>query len=95
VNDHTHVVLSNDPPTASFGMPRCRGCRWWEPGGRRENARLGCCVLTQTGAGSVENPRPDSKALAVIGGGNDHLWPYLRTSPDFGCVQFEPKGEGE
>lgn len=71
-------------------MPQCRDCKWWEAH-RPEVAALGCCVLTQTGAGSSENPRQDSKALAVVGGDLDHLWPYLRTAPDFGCVQFEAK----
>lgn len=74
-------------------MPRCRDCRWWEVAGHREIQTQGCCVLTQTGAGAHENPRPDSKALAVIGGDDqDGYWPYLRTAPDFGCVQFEAKG---
>lgn len=72
-------------------MPRCRDCHWWEVSGRREIQTLGCCVLTQAGAGAAENPRPDSKALAVVGGGLDHLWPYLRTAPDFGCVQFRER----
>lgn len=72
-------------------MGNCRDCKWWETAGRRELQRQGCCVLTQTGQGAWENPRTDSKALAVIGGGNDHLWPYLRTTPDFGCVQFEAR----
>lgn len=75
-------------------MPRCRDCRWWEVSGRREIQPLGCCVLTQTGAGAYENPRANSSlALAVIGRDESAYWPYLRTSPDFGCVQWQAKSE--
>lgn len=91
MNEHAHVVLSSDPPEASFGMPHCRDCRWWEeavflPETLDGRIARGECARARA-RGSVE---PNALAFAY----ESNFWSAdLVTAADFGCVQFQPKDD--
>lgn len=71
----------------------CRDCKWWaRPLSTFEDAyREGRCLLAATNWSYEKQPHPESMAKAV----GEYGYPgLLRTPPDFGCVQFQEKGEG-
>lgn len=88
MNEHTHVVLSKNPPEASFGMPHCRDCRFWD----REHAWLaegsahGRCARGD----GVDGQPSDASSLAFADDRASHQ-AIMLTAPTFGCVQFQPK----
>lgn len=75
-------------------MGLCKDCRWWDADGphipqlEQEDKTRGVCEL----AGSTGSTPEHSHSLAVAID-QDTWGAALRTSPDFGCVQFE-KREG-
>jgi hypothetical protein len=77
----TNVVIEVGPrlfaPDDS-ARPRCETCRWWEYRG----AEAGFCLATRT------EHKPDTRAVNA-----EDLPRALVTYADFGCVQWEGKGE--
>lgn len=67
---------------------RCRTCKWWDvEGGDRRKAEWGDCKLTVS-----DNGRPvhETKAYAADA---ESYYAELVTHRDFGCTQWEARGE--
>ena len=72
----------------------CRDCKWWNQGDRYnwEPTDWGICLLTYRpyeGDGNDWQEHPESLARGDCG--DSVVEAYLRTAPDFGCVQWERK----
>ena len=71
--------VSERPPLADLiPRPRCETCRWWEPTLPGSNPTSGLCG---------HSIRPEGARLRAAGGRG------VLTVKDFGCVQWEGKGE--
>ena len=69
---------------------RCATCRWWrhDPGtvflAGDSRARTGECAL----ADSEHYGDPEHAQRLAVAQGDDAEWCWLKTAPDFGCVQW-------
>lgn len=70
----------------------CRRCRWWEPHGEYEGfCRLSGCYVPSL----IEFMKVKPRDGGLSDPGRANLWAkhdQVRTSPDFGCNQWEAKG---
>lgn len=62
----------------------CKTCKWW----RWYKGDWGDCVKTETQG--MRGHESESKAFAIDGEG---YYAVLETHKDFGCVQWEARGE--
>ena len=74
---------------------RCRSCRFWtphrssyDPTETVPQEKYGACELTLSHDGQAT--QPESLAYAAD---RESYQAILQTSPDFGCVQGQPKAE--
>ena len=65
---------------------RCWTCKWWDCRGLR-SAQWGDCKLSESDAG---RPVRETKAYAADA---ESYYAVLVTHREFGCTQWEPKGE--
>lgn len=71
---------------------RCGSCRHWAYDARY--GTFGACLLTQVLQGTISAPESLARADVNLGMTSTEYTDvnrWLSTSPDFGCVQHEPK----
>lgn len=74
---------------AYMEVPRCDRCRWWRADGiGPNNVRIGDCMLTTL----TKRNRVHEQAKILITATQTGEG-VCATDADFGCVQFEDKGE--
>lgn len=71
-------------------MSRCKTCKHWEDPDANwiKVMGFGRCVRAE-----AYNGLPDDKATLAFAEDVEQHRAYLRTSPDFGCLMYEPKPE--
>lgn len=71
-------------------MNRCKDCKYWGPWGHwPEPAKTQECAKV---GNDILMPNPDSYFEILASADDDsNLQATLRTGPEFGCIQFEPK----
>lgn len=71
---------------------RCKTCKWWYR--LLDSESTGTCELAGWVSGYPDGHKdhPESKAWAA-GESYEEIEAWLVTAPDFGCVQWEAKGD--
>jgi hypothetical protein len=69
--------------------PRCETCRWWRPMDEEVHGR---CERVPS-LSFWDDPSGTGRDLESAYLSRDLDSPWLRTKPDFGCVQHHPKAD--
>ncbi len=86
LSDGRSRIKGQEPPEQ-----RCWTCRWWEQEEGKYPRSYGTCGAT-VDADTKESRRGNAALILPFG---QDLPSTLRTPPEFGCVQWEGKADGE
>jgi len=80
-------TLSGNQQAAEIGIGRCKNCKHWSDVATHGEPTSGTC----DNAWSKEGGAADAEFSLAVAYGENGTVAWLKTSPDFGCIQFKAK----